>query len=124
MSDITKGTWEVLDAVKIYVHCSEGDEVICEIPLDYKTDFDKTHVELLAHATFIAEAGTVHNETGFTPRELLKQRDTLRTAAKTTLAVINRLYTDKKLSMPQNCHLQLGGELNKLEDAVKATKGR
>lgn len=34
-------------------------------------------IDSLANATLIAEAGTVHHETGLTPRQLLAQRDAL-----------------------------------------------
>lgn len=36
--------------------------------------------EALANARLIAEVGTVHHETGLTPRQLLEQRDALESA--------------------------------------------
>lgn len=37
--------------------------------------YGTTMETVLANARLIAEAGTVHHETGYTPRELLEQRD-------------------------------------------------
>ena len=40
----------------------------------------RTAAECRANAAFIAEAGTVHHETGLTPRQLVEQRDALAAA--------------------------------------------
>lgn len=42
-----------------------------------KQQFDGRKAENEANACLIAEAGTVHHETGLTPRQLVEQRDAL-----------------------------------------------
>lgn len=50
--------------------------------------------EQLANAALIAEAGTVYDETGFTPRQLADQRKDLLAAVEEALSVLANIKTD------------------------------
>ncbi len=86
MSDITKGTWEIGhsdgggDKIVMVRHEKLGETTYiakvrwgcsCCEDLSDLTEQEK------ANLTLIAEAGTVHNETGLSPRELLEQKTDL-----------------------------------------------
>ena len=79
--DITPGPWEIghssdanymgdMGAGGLYIQqCGGGRVVICEM--------DATTENRQSNADLIAEAGTVANETGLTPRQLADQRGEL-----------------------------------------------
>lgn len=74
MLKITPGEWDVAT-------CKVGDEKV-EWAVFHKDEHGELHRvarcgEGADDAEFIAESGTVANECGFTPRELLQQRDAL-----------------------------------------------
>lgn len=48
------------------------------------------HQDMQANAALIAEAGTVHHETGLTPRQLVQQRDALEAALQKMLDAYER----------------------------------
>lgn len=73
---ITPGKWTVLDdkdteGMDVY----SGDYYIGSTWSKGSHYPKQVHDASRANAAFIAEAGTVANETGLTPRELMEQRD-------------------------------------------------
>ena len=73
--------------------------------LDYQGNFTELDADL------IAESGTIHHETGLTPRKLLEQRDDLQAAL--------------KIAVTQNEHdmLMTGDELRKARAAIDKVAG-
>lgn len=78
---ITKGEWiiEGSDPTMI-VSRKEGETIPVYIAECRTIDFANKDIEQRANAQLIAEAGTVANECGKTPRELLEERNKLREA--------------------------------------------
>lgn len=67
--EITKGKWMVFDAgdtIDINAEDPDGFTMIAELPKMY--EYTKSNAKL------IAEAGTVYNETGYSPRELADRK--------------------------------------------------
>jgi hypothetical protein len=58
-------------------------------------------------ASLFAEAGTVHHETGFTPRQLLGQRDTLAEALDWLMASRNVLGTEARIEAEKKARAAL-----------------
>ena len=56
------------------------------------------HQDMQANAALIAEAGTVHHETGLTPRQLVEQRDALAAA----LAGLDEAYCRADAPLSRN----------------------
>lgn len=74
MKDVSKGIWLAGNPSRGYFNIYEkGRGTICSI----SSQSGQEEVADRANANLIAEAGTVHNETGLSPRELLGQRDAL-----------------------------------------------
>lgn len=89
MSKHTKGNWElsplaaiVIENGYIPITVIDDDECIqiCTVNTDKREPISRD--EAIANAELIAEAGTVTNESGLTPRQLLEQRDELLEVAK------------------------------------------
>lgn len=55
------------------------------------------HQDMQANAALIAEAGTVHHETGLTPRQLVEQRDALVEALDWLMASRNAPGTEARI---------------------------
>lgn len=89
---ITKGEWQVFhtDAGLFWVD-NESGENICDFY--HKIDESRFHAKENAkeHAEFVAEAGTVANETGLTPRQLLERCEEVRESAVKLVAEIDAL---------------------------------
>ncbi|MGG4053519.1 hypothetical protein ABEW79_17910 [Delftia tsuruhatensis] len=62
----------------VYVEARIGGGMVQEVAACGPTDAGQ--YQQAANARLIAEAGTVHHETGLTPRQLVEQRDALATA--------------------------------------------
>ncbi len=57
-----------------------------DVWITYSSGNERTPIqERSANASLIAEAGTVHHETGLTPRQLVEQRDALAEALKSVI---------------------------------------
>lgn len=56
------------------------------------SDHPPSEKAIVADAALIAEAGTVHHETGLTPRQLVEQRDALIESMKKIVAIEDNLY--------------------------------
>jgi hypothetical protein len=90
--NITKGEWlvsKVNDTLVIDEHKNEISITLGE--------YDEEYEKMEANAKLIAEAGTVANETGLTPRQLLEQRDELLFILKQMVSVVKN-PTENKLS--------------------------
>lgn len=66
---ITKGEW-IVDGYQVTTGIEPTDETICEFKIhsEYPSVFERSALEANANAQLIAEAGTVANETGKTPK--------------------------------------------------------
>lgn len=77
-TQVTPGPWEAVgNLVRSPMHQPDGlprGVQIVECMDGYSQPFTE---EAKANASLIAEAGTVHHETGLTPRQLVEQRDAL-----------------------------------------------
>ena len=98
--NITKGQWylqEFTDAYTNIVRCKNETHDTLFIAYTPQT----TNPEARANAELIAEAGTVANETGLTPRELLNQRNELLEVLKYAKKRLDfaHLYTEGKIDM-------------------------
>ena len=81
--NITKGVWFVKDFFRrpeIHSDSTNGRLALITETINDRTDDNgvevstgQSHRELMANAQLIAEAGTVFNETGLTPREMQKE---------------------------------------------------
>lgn len=60
------------------------------------------HQDMQANAALIAEAGTVHHETGLTPRQLVEQRDALAEALLQTTDVYEAMRSKLAEMYPQD----------------------
>lgn len=67
----TPGPWKTNPKIPLTILTERGalNLASCHTAMDFP------YAELAANAALIAEAGTVHHETGLSPRELLEQRD-------------------------------------------------
>jgi hypothetical protein len=83
---ITPGAWRVAEANALGFFNTDGSSAIlsdekhvanvsCQTPFKRGNGCKAQCAERDANAHLIAEAGTVHHETGCTPRQLLEQRD-------------------------------------------------
>lgn len=82
--NISKGKWEVLDtgvSIDINAEDSDGFTMVAELPKQYELT--------TANAILIAEAGTVANECGKTPRQLLEENQELLKALTETRRICN-----------------------------------
>lgn len=74
---ITKGEWEVkfeeFKTMHPYLRILSGDRVICEC----FRHSSESKIKSEANAQLIAEAGTIANQTGYTPKQLAEQKDEL-----------------------------------------------
>lgn len=77
---ITKGKWRVSTFSKYNIETEDGRSVASSGTYSTNTDNGEHIIENEANAQLIAEAGTVTNQCGLTPKELLEQRDKLREA--------------------------------------------
>ena len=85
VSKITKGNWDLMDGGftryrskpnLITVYATNSDlEMICDVKRD--DILHHRNQDFKANAELIAEAGTITNQCGFSPKELLEQRDEL-----------------------------------------------
>ncbi len=87
--DITKGTWEVKKGSESF-YVKTPDRMIAKLS-GLHTD------EAKDNANLIAEAGTVANETGFTPRQLAEQKADLLAACEEAVGQIQTL-TDEHIN--------------------------
>lgn len=65
------------------------------------------HQDMQANAALIAEAGTVHHETGLTPRQLVEQRDALAEALDWLMASRNVPGTEARIEAEQKARAAL-----------------
>lgn len=80
-SNPTPGPWEASgNLVRSPMHQPEGLPRGVQIAECMDGYFQPFTEEAKANAALIAEAGTVHHETGLTPRQLVEQRDALLSA--------------------------------------------
>ena len=76
IGEITKGKWEVsINGMSVYNNVS--DDPCRNFTISACGHVGMSIKESEANVQLIAEAGNVTNESGFTPRELLEQRDSL-----------------------------------------------
>lgn len=98
--NITPGGWYYTEhnwkETSIYAKHEEGCKYLGTLKIDSSvTEDNQEELELIveANAKLIAEAGTVTNESGYTPRELLEQRDE-------AMKVIEKVVRLKDLYIP------------------------
>lgn len=74
----TPGPWRVSQD-DVVVRVAAKSAILYEqfLPEYGDDDFRREQKEACANAALITEAGTVHHETGLTPRQLVEQRDAL-----------------------------------------------
>lgn len=94
---ITKGIWkrtfvgpvESPNSLAVVRELPDGGrQHICSV--DYDNDYKKEFTEMLeANFDLIAEAGTVKNETGFSPRQLAERNDIYLKSLKEILRLID-----------------------------------
>lgn len=72
----------------VYVEARIGGGMVQEVAACGPTDAGQ--YQQAANARLIAEAGTVHHETGLTPRQLVEQRDALEAALQKMLDAYER----------------------------------
>ena len=90
MLKITKGVWEVRDNRIVGAVGTLDEESVAKTnTLIYPISNSESICIEKANADFIAEAGTVANETGFMPREMAEQNRSLLNALKTLRASLN-----------------------------------
>jgi hypothetical protein len=77
------------------------------------------HQDMQANAALIAEAGTVHHETGLTPRQLVEQRDALAEA----LEGCSRDLADVTEHLNPHPESVIGKNLAKARAALALAKG-
>lgn len=86
---ITKGEWFVTKSslgIHKYIECRIGRGVIQEIAVCGPAENTE---ESFFNAEFIAEAGTVANECGLTPRQLLEHLGSLESALESLVSLCN-----------------------------------
>ena len=116
-SDITKGTWKVKRVEQparreFWIGSPTGRTLIARITRN--SDDDK---EAKANAHLIAEAGTVHNDTGYTPRQLAEQNKELSADCKDKARFISELA--QKNERLREDVLRVEGQKQALLDALK-----
>lgn len=91
----TQGTWTVTDGNESYRISDSLNRTIAHAEYGWQKPLELGEIseeEAEANAKLIAEAGTVANECGLTPRQLLEQRNELLRALGDTLAEISPAY--------------------------------
>ena len=84
----TKGKWEVskmYDDGSVHIHGGANQEYVCSVQIEQIGGGAIAEVMeegRLANARLIAEAGTIANKTGFTPKQLAEQKADLLEACK------------------------------------------
>jgi hypothetical protein len=118
---ITRGKWEVVFHNWGNRGIYAGEKRIAGLSIEStatEENQDELEKEMNANAHLIAEAGTVANETGLTPRELKEQRDNLYWACKKVFSELNKYRAGKGQSE------KIIDATYLLEKAIKTAEGR